>query len=90
MADPTRDVARFLAALERAAQESFGPMWALDAVGEVFLKTYISVGRPEVESNLAFYKAARHLQSVRRKIGKPGWSEKNEASHAMPIWRPWR
>ena len=80
VADPTRDVARFLAALERAAQESFGPMWALDAVGEVFLKTYISVGRPEVESNLAFYKAARHLQSVRRKIGKPGWSEKNEAT----------
>jgi len=56
--DPSRDVARFIVALQRLALKYHGSLHALDGVGEVFLKTYISAGRSDVRRRLPFHKAA--------------------------------
>jgi len=60
--DPSRDVARFIVALQRLALKKLGSTHALDWVGEVFLKTYISAGRLDVSGRLPFHKAAICLE----------------------------
>jgi len=65
VADPARDVARFLYALRRWALEQLGSVRALDGAADVFLKTYRAVGSPEVETNLLFYKVATCLKLAR-------------------------
>ena len=62
LADPSRDVARFVIALRRLALRRLGSFRALDAAAEVFLKTYLSRSRPEALANLRFFVAAVCLQ----------------------------
>jgi len=70
VADPSRDVARFIVALKRLALSRLGSIRALDAAAEVFLKTYVALGRPEVESNLPFYEAAICIKLAKYEISK--------------------
>jgi aminoglycoside phosphotransferase (APT) family kinase protein len=66
MADPARDVGRFLYALRRWAFLELGSIRALDGVAEVFLKTYLAVGQPMAEKNLRFFEAAAYLKAGKR------------------------
>jgi aminoglycoside phosphotransferase (APT) family kinase protein len=61
VADPARDVARFLAALRRLALGRLRSIRALDGAADVFLKTYLAVGPPDVERNLRFFLVDAHL-----------------------------
>lgn len=54
VADPARDVARFLTALRRLALGRLGSIRALDGAANIFLKTYRAVGL-QVERNLLFF-----------------------------------
>jgi len=76
LADPARDVGRFLYALRRWAVDKLGSIRALDGAAEVFLKTFRSAGPSEAETNLWFYKAASCLKLART---VPHWREKTEA-----------
>ena len=80
VADPNRDVARFLVALELVARKNLGSIQALGAAAELFLKTYALLGRPVRIRNLEFYKAAYHLKMIQRKIVKPYWRERIETT----------
>ena len=66
LADPARDVARFLFALRRWALLELGSIRALDRVAEVFLESYLTAGLPLAEKNLRFFVAARCLKSGKR------------------------
>jgi aminoglycoside phosphotransferase (APT) family kinase protein len=81
VADPTRDVARFIVGLQRLALGRLGSIRALDAAAEVFEQTYSTVGRPEVVVRLPVYKAATCLQlavyTVHHQV--PQWRHKVEA-----------
>ena len=61
VADPARDLGRFLAALRHCALGRLGSIRALDAMAEVFLNTYLDVGEPEAARNLRFYEAGASL-----------------------------
>jgi hypothetical protein len=80
VADPTRDVARFIVALKRLALSRLGSVRALDAVADAFAQTYAAVGRPEVAARLPCYEAAICLQiaanMARRQ--RPHWCMKVE------------
>jgi aminoglycoside phosphotransferase (APT) family kinase protein len=65
VADPARDVGRFLYALRRWALDQLGSIRMLDGAAEVFLRAYLAVGPREVETNLWFYKAAACLKLAR-------------------------
>lgn len=65
VADPARDVARFLYALRRWALDQLDTVRALDGAADVFLRTYRAVGPREVEANLLFYKVAACLKLAR-------------------------
>src|SRR6516162_925685 len=62
VADPCRDVARFLVALERLAFKYLGSIHALDGIAEVFLKTYQTLSPFEVAGNLAWYRSLACLK----------------------------
>jgi aminoglycoside phosphotransferase (APT) family kinase protein len=85
VADPARDVGRFLYALRRWALDQLGSIRALDGAAEVFLKTYLAVGPPLVEKNLRFFEAATCLNLAMRHLYDPGpcWQEKQEKAEAM-------
>jgi aminoglycoside phosphotransferase (APT) family kinase protein len=72
LADPARDVARFLAALRHPALGRLGSIRALDGTAEVFLNTYLAVGHPEVKKNLRFFEAATCLNLARHTLCRPG------------------
>ena len=78
--DPSRDVARFLVALQRLALKYHGSLHVLDGVGEVFLKTYISAGRSDVSRRLPFHKAAICLERADHDVDRQsrGWHERAE------------
>ena len=80
VADPARDVGRFLATLRRRALGELGSIRALDTAAEAFLNAYFAVGRPEVERNLRFYEAAAYLRLATRHLSDPipHWEEKTE------------
>ncbi|TME86078.1 MAG: hypothetical protein E6I44_14355 [Chloroflexi bacterium] len=61
LADPARDVGRFLAALRDVSLRRLGSIRALDATAEIFLSTYRDAGQPEATRNLRFYEAAASL-----------------------------
>jgi aminoglycoside phosphotransferase (APT) family kinase protein len=65
VADPARDVGRFLYALRRWGLDQLGSIRVLDEAAEAFLRTYLAVGPREVETNLWFYKAAACLKLAR-------------------------
>jgi hypothetical protein len=85
VADPARDVARFLAALRRPALGRFGSIRGLDGTAEVFRETYLKVGRPEVKENLRFFEAATCLNLARHTLCRPFplWQEKQDKAEAM-------
>ena len=57
LADPCRDVARFVVALQRIALKYAGAIGALDGAVEVFLSTYETLSPFDVSANLAWYRA---------------------------------
>jgi hypothetical protein len=65
VADPTRDVARFIVNLQKLALGSRDSLKALDAANETFYKTYKATSRFEVGKHLPFYKAAHCLMRAR-------------------------
>src|SRR5438128_1120135 len=81
VADPCRDVARFVVALERLALRHFGSMRALDLAAASFLTTYSTMGRPGIERRLPFHKAAICVQFAKYDISQPitQWREEIEA-----------
>jgi hypothetical protein len=81
VADPARDVGRFLATLRRRALGELGSIRALDGAAEVFLKTYLAESQPEAERNLRFYESAAYLRLATRHLSDPvpRWQEKTEA-----------
>jgi aminoglycoside phosphotransferase (APT) family kinase protein len=85
VADPARDVGRFLYALRRWALDQLGSIRALDAAAEVFLRTYLAVGSPDVEKNLHFFEASTCLNLAMRHLFDPGpsWEEKQAKAEAM-------
>ena len=80
VADPGRDVGRFLGALRRRALGEFGSLRALDGAAEVFLKTYLAAGPPGAQRNLRFFEAAACLKWAKHNLTHqvPGWPEKTE------------
>lgn len=62
VADPARDVARFVVAVRRLALGRLGSLHALDDVVNSFLCTYLSEGPPDVGTNIPFYVAATWLR----------------------------
>ena len=80
VADPARDVARFLVALRRLALK-LGSIRALDKPYEIFLQTYLAAGQPGVETNLRFFEAAAYLKRAKRILdGRVAhWREGTEA-----------
>jgi hypothetical protein len=84
VADPARDVARFLSALRKEAL-GLGSIRALDVVADVFLKTYLAVGQPIVEQNLRFFEAATCLNLAKHSLCRPipDWQVKQEKADAM-------
>jgi hypothetical protein len=72
VADPARDVARFLAALRRLAVGWLGSVRAMDGTVEVFLNTYLAAGPPEAKKNLRFFAAATYLNLAKHTLCRPG------------------
>ncbi len=82
VADPARDVARFIVSLERQALQRLDSIHALDNTSEIFLKTYLdSGGPPQAVANLSFYKAAHCLRGAAWDVrtNEADWSERAEA-----------
>ena len=78
VADPARDVARFIVALKRLALGRLGSIRALDAVAAVFVQTYVGLGQPDVAARLPCYEAAFCLQIASNMAhkGRPYWQMK--------------
>jgi hypothetical protein len=68
VADPCRDVARFLVCLERLAMKELRAARGLEHACNVFVRSYLTADAPGVESHLPFYKAALYLQVARRDV----------------------
>jgi len=71
VADPSRDVARFIVALQRLAFKYLGSIRALDAVAEVFLKTYTALSPFEITGNLSLYRALTCLRLAKYEANRP-------------------
>jgi aminoglycoside phosphotransferase (APT) family kinase protein len=80
VADPARDLARFLVALRRLALD-LGSIRSLDEPYDVFLKTYLAVSQRGVERNLPVFEAAAYLKRAKRLLARqaPHWRENTEA-----------
>jgi hypothetical protein len=80
VADPARDVARFIVALKHLALGRLGSIRALDAVADVFVQMYLGLGRPDVAARLPCYEAAICLQIASNMVhgGRPYWQMKVE------------
>ena len=85
VADPARDVARFLAALRRLGLGWLGSMRAMDGTVEVFLNTYLAAGPPEAKKNLRFFAAATYLNLAKHTLCRPGphRQEKQDIAEAV-------
>jgi hypothetical protein len=81
VADPARDVARFVVSLARQGLRQIGSVGALDGAAEEFVKTYLASGHPQVAAHLPFYKAALCLRGARMDVKSkaPGWQQGAEA-----------
>src|SRR2546422_2909455 len=71
VADPCRDVARFIVGLQRVAFKYLGSIRALDAVAEVFLRTYQALSPFEVATNLSWYRALTCLRLSKYEANRP-------------------
>ncbi len=85
VADPARDVGRFLAALRRLALGWLGSVRAMDRTVEVFLNTYLAAGSSEVKKNLRFFAAATYLNLAKHTLCRPGphQPEKQDIAEAV-------
>jgi aminoglycoside phosphotransferase (APT) family kinase protein len=85
VADPARDVARFLAASRRPALGRHGSIRALDGTAETFLEAYLAAGQPGVRDNLRFFEAASCLNLARHTLCRylPCPTEKQAKAEAM-------
>jgi len=85
VADPARDVGRFLAALRRLALGWLGSARAMDETVEVFLNTYLAAGPPEARKNLSFFAAATYLNLAKHTLCRPGphKQEKQDIAEAV-------
>jgi len=71
VADPCRDVARFIVALQRLAFKYLGSIRALDAVAEMFLKTYQALSPLEFSATLSLYRALTCLRLAKYEANRP-------------------
>jgi hypothetical protein len=71
VADPCRDVARFVVGLQRLAVKYHGDNRALDASADVFLSTYRRYSPYDVASNLAWYRALTCLRLAKYEANRP-------------------
>jgi hypothetical protein len=80
VADPARDVARFIVALKRLALGHLGSIRALDAVAGVFAQAYVGLSRTEIAARLPCYEATICLQfaSNMARRQRPHWQMKAE------------
>ncbi len=69
-ADPSRDVAGFLVALQRRAIQLLCDRHALDAVPDAFVEAYTASGPPGALTNLWLYRALAYLSWARRDLDK--------------------
>lgn len=80
VANPSRDVAKFIIELQQLALKSHGSSRALNALIEVFYKTYTAISRFEVATSLPLYKAAVCLKRAKCHLrSRGGGLEKAEA-----------
>ena len=77
LADPTRDLAKFMVGLKRLALRCLGSIRALDDPAEIFLSKYVGTHRSDRTTQLAFQKAAVCLEHAKHHVHKqaPGWRE---------------
>jgi len=71
VADPSRDVARFIVALQRLALKYLGSIRALDAVAEVFLKMYQALNPVEISATLSLYRGLTCLRLAKYEANRP-------------------
>ena len=85
IADPARDVARFLFALRRWALDQLGSIRSLDSPAKVFLTAYRAVGTPLAEENLRFFAATTCLNLAVRHLFDEGfvWQERQDKAEVM-------
>ncbi len=79
--DPTRDVARFIVALQRLALKYRGSLQALEETADRFLMTYVAAGRADVSRRLHVHQAAICLERAHHDVERQtrGWRERAEA-----------
>lgn len=84
IADPIRDLARFVVGLKRLALRSLGAIRALDNVADIFLKTYEAHDGCYGTAQLAFHKAAVCMEHAKHDvhIQASGWRERAEITLA--------
>ena len=68
LADPARDVARFIFMLQRQALHRLGDIRALDRSSEAFREAYLAAGGLPVAAHLPFYKAALCLRGAKKDV----------------------
>ena len=85
IADPARDVARFLYALRRWALDQLGSIRSLDREAKIFITTYRTVGAPLAEENLRFFAATTCLNLAVRHLFDEGfiWQERQDKAAVM-------
>ena len=71
VADPSRDVARFIVALERLAFKYLGSIRALDAVADVFVRAYQALSPFEISPTLPWYRALTCLRLAKYEANRP-------------------
>ena len=69
-ADPSRDVAAFLVALQRRAIKLLAARHALDSAADALVEAYITSGPPGALANLRLYRALACLSWARRDLHK--------------------
>ena len=81
VADPARDVARFISALRTQALAQLGSIRMLDGAADAFLSAYLAVGPPDVKKNLCFFEAASCLKRASHSLSRslPDGRERAEA-----------
>jgi hypothetical protein len=71
VADPCRDVARFVVGLQRLAVKYHDRIRALDASAQVFVSTYQMCSPYDVAPNLAWYRALTCLRLAKYEANRP-------------------
>ncbi len=71
VADPCRDVARFLVALQGLAFKHLGSIRALDTVAEVFVETYQGLSPFRLAAKLPWYRAWTCLRHAKYEADRP-------------------